>query len=98
MKTREEQIDEMAKAIYATGVALGGTDYVFGVYADDDHFHRMANALCDAGYRKRDEVIKDVFEGLIEETKAVQRAGDDGLGVEDLKNIAKLWYGEEVEE
>lgn len=48
MKTREELIDEMAKAIYATGVALDGTDYAFGVYDDDDHFHRMANALYDA--------------------------------------------------
>ena len=48
MKTREEQIEEMAKAIYATGVALNGTDYAFGVYDNDDHFHRMANALIAA--------------------------------------------------
>lgn len=79
MKTREEQIEEMAKAIYATGVALDGTDYAFGVYADDDHFHRMANALYNEGYRKCDEVIKDVFEGLIEETEAVEKVGYDGL-------------------
>lgn len=49
MKTREEQVEEMAKAIYATGVALDGTDYAFGVYDDDDHFHRMASALLEAG-------------------------------------------------
>lgn len=98
MKTREEQIEEMTKAICATGVALDGTDYAFGVYADDDHFHRMANALYSAGYRKLDEVIKDVFEGLIVETKAVQEAGYDGMGIENLKNVAKLWYGVEVEE
>lgn len=49
MKTREDLIDEMAKAIYATGVALDGTDYAFGVYDDDDHFHRMASALIEAG-------------------------------------------------
>lgn len=97
MKTREEQVEEMAKAICATGVALDGTDYAFGVYDDDDHFHRMANALYSAGYRKLDEVIKDVFEGLIVETKAVQEVDYDGLGVEDLKNIAELWYGVEVE-
>lgn len=48
MKTREEQIEEMAKAIYATGVALDGTDYAFGVHDNDDHFHRMANALIAA--------------------------------------------------
>ena len=95
MKTREEQVEEMAKAICATGVALDGTDYAFGVY-DDDHFHRMANALYSAGYRTRDEVIKVVFEGLIEGTEAVEKVGYDGLGVEDLKNIAELWYGVEV--
>lgn len=50
MKTREEQIEELAKAIYATGVALDGTDYAFGVYGDDDHFHRMASALIAAGF------------------------------------------------
>lgn len=48
MKTREEQIEEMARAICATGVALDGTDYAFGVYSDDDHFHKMASALYDA--------------------------------------------------
>lgn len=50
MKTREEQIEELAKAIYATGVALDGTDYGFGVYDSDDHFHRMASALIAAGF------------------------------------------------
>lgn len=64
MKTREEQIDEMAKAIYATGVALDGTDYVFGVYADDDHFHKMANALCAAGYRKQSDTVREILKRI----------------------------------
>ena len=64
MKTREEQIEEMAKAIYATGVALDGTDYAFGVYDNDDHFHRMANALYDAGYRKQGDTVREFAEKL----------------------------------
>lgn len=64
MKTREEQIEEMAKAIYATGVALDGTDYAFGVYADDDHFHKMANALCAAGYRKQSDTVREILKRI----------------------------------
>ena len=59
MKTREEFVEELAKAIHATGVALDGTDYAFGVYDDDDHFHRMANALHAAGYRKQSDTVRD---------------------------------------
>lgn len=90
MKTREEQIAEMAKEMRNYGYKHLCAGRVF--------YYGFCEHLYDAGYRKRDEVIKDVFEGLIEKTKAVQRAGYDGLGVEDLKNIAKLWYGAEVEE
>lgn len=64
MKTREEQIEEMAKAIYATGVALDGTDHAFGVYDNDDHFHRMANALYAAGYRKQSDTVREFAEKL----------------------------------
>ena len=64
MKTREEQVEEMAKAIYATGVALNGTDYAFGVYDKDDHFHRMANVLYAAGYRKQSDTVREFVEKL----------------------------------
>ncbi len=64
MKTREELIEEMAKAINTTGVALDGTDYAFGVYADDDHFHRTASALYDAGYRKQSDIVREFVERL----------------------------------
>lgn len=95
MTDRERQIEEIAKTLCVEfGTDTCATCYVAGGCANEF----IAKYLYSAGYRKRDEVIKDVFEGLIEETKAVQRAGYDGLGVEDLKNIAKLWYGAEVEE
>lgn len=62
MKTREEQVEEMAKTIYATGVALDGTDHAFGVYDGDDHFHRMANALYDAGHRKQGDIAREILD------------------------------------
>ena len=73
MKTRKEQVEELAKAIYATGVALDGTDYAFGVYDNDDHFHRMANALIAAnigdvtGYKHRAEVAERAVATVCEE-------------------------------
>lgn len=57
-----------------------------------------AKALYKAGYQKQNKVVKDVFERIIEKTKAAQASGYDGLGVEDLKQLAKEVYGVEVDE
>lgn len=84
MKTREEQVEEMAKAIYATGVALDGTDYAFGIYDDDDHFHRMANALYAAN-------IGDV-------TEWKERAEKHRVQVLPDGTIKQLYSDEEVED
>lgn len=84
MKTREELIDEMAKAIYATGVALDGTDYAFGVHDDDDHFHRMASALIAAN-------IGDV-------TEWKERAEKHRVQVLPDGTIKQLYGDEEVED
>ena len=46
-------------------------------------------------YGKR--VAQDIVERLIERTKDVNASGYDGLGVEDLKQMAKE-YGVEIEE
>ena len=95
MKTREEQVEEMAKAIYATGVALDGTDYAFGVYDNDDHFHRMANALYAAGYRKERDTVKEILQMI--KDKGLFRYGGYLLHDSDFDTIGKL-YGVEVEE
>lgn len=95
MKTREEQIEEMAKAIYATGVALDGTDYGFGVYDSDDHFHRMANALNDEGYRKQSDTVREILRMI--KDKGLFRYGGYLLHDSDFDTIGKL-YGVEVEE
>lgn len=95
MKTREEQIEELAKAIYATGVALEGTDYALGVYDDDDHFHRMANALYAAGYRKQSEVI-DAFVGKISAV-ALQMRYEASRAYQQGRSLSKAQFafGEE---
>lgn len=94
MDDKQKQIEKMAEIIekrrLEARVTVGSLNEGVGMW--------YAKDLYKEGYRKRDEVIKDVFEGLIAETKAVQEAGYDGLGVKSLKNIAKLWYGVEVEE
>lgn len=56
--TEQEQIEEMAEAIYKSGVAIDGTDIAFGLYDTDTHFHRMAAKLYEAGYRKAEEERK----------------------------------------
>lgn len=99
MKTREEQIEEMARAICATGVALDGTDYAFGVYADDDHFHKMASALYDAGYRKQRDTVREFVERLKKNEHCCQE-GNIVYWVIDVDDIAEVAaeYGAEVEE
>ena len=65
MNTREEQIAEMAKDIYTTCVAIDGIDIAYGVFDNDDHFHRMANALYAAGYRKQSNTAREILKMLI---------------------------------
>ena len=96
MKTREEQVEEIAKAIYATGVALDGTDYAFGVYADGDHFHKMANALCAAGYRKQSDTVKEFAEKL-RDKRVFVKIGSRWFAVvnsRDIKELVKEVCGE----
>lgn len=104
MKTREEQVEEMAKAIYATGVALDGTDHAFGVYDNDDHFHRMANALYAAGYRKQSDTAREILQKLIYNITAnntndgyLSESIDYSSTIDDIKELAAQ-YGVEVEE
>ena len=89
MKTREEQVEEMAKAIYATGVALDGADFAFGVYDDDDLFHRMANALHAAGYRKQGDTAREFAEKLRDKEFSA-KIGSEWVAVVKSLNIDEL--------
>lgn len=59
-----KDIEEMAKAIYETGVAIDGTDIAFGLM-EDSHFHRMAGKLYNAGYRLESEVRKETAREIL---------------------------------
>lgn len=69
--TEQEQIEEMAKAIYKSGVAIDGTDIAFGLYDTDTHFHRMAAKLYEAGYRNAEEVRKETVRAIYEEVEKI---------------------------
>ena len=58
MTEKEKQIEEMAKAIFESGVAIDGIDCAFaavhGANMKDSHFMRIAKHLvCNKGYRKQ---------------------------------------------
>ncbi len=57
--TEREQIEEMAKDIFKSGVAIDGLDLAFaavhGADMTDSHFMRIAQYLYNAGYRKQSE-------------------------------------------
>lgn len=59
---KEEQIEEMAKAIYKSGVAIDATDIAFGLYDTDTHFHRMATKLYAGGYGNVKQAVKEFAE------------------------------------
>lgn len=51
----EKQIEEIAKAIYDSKVAIDGSDMAFGLFDEDDHFHRIARFL----YKQNVRIIPD---------------------------------------
>lgn len=97
MDEREKEIEELAQAIFSSGVAIDGTDIAYGLTGNDSHFHRMAAKLIDSGYRKSEEVRKEtaksifyVLEKLETEGRAVLprgflHTGKRAYGVEDEK-------------
>lgn len=103
MNDKQKQIEEMAKDIYTTGVAIDGTDIAYGVFDNDDHFHRMANALYAAGYRKQGDTVREFVEKVLKigSKRPLCLFNEYREGyidcIENIKKIAKE-YGVEVEE
>ena len=64
MTDREKEIEELARAIFYSGVAIDGTDIAYGLTSKDSHFHRMAAKLIEAGYRKSEEVRKETAKSI----------------------------------
>ena len=69
---KEEQIEEMAKAIYKSGVAIDATDIAFGLYDTDTHFHRMATKLYAGGYGNVKQAVKEFAEKLKEKVEKAE--------------------------
>lgn len=95
MQDEQKQIEGMAKDIYATGVAIDGTDIAYGVHDNDDHFHRMAIKLYKIGYRKQNDTAREILQMI--KDKGLFRYGGYLLHDSDFDTIGKL-YGVEVEE
>ena len=70
MDEREKAIEELAQAIFYSGVAIDGTDIAYGLSDKDSHFHRMAAKLIDAGYRREDKVRRETAIELVKQLKA----------------------------
>lgn len=49
---KQEQIEEMAKEIFNSSIAISAVDLAYGLTDNDDHFHRLAKYLYNTGYRK----------------------------------------------
>lgn len=60
---KHREIEEMAKAIYETGIAIDGTDIAFGLIGDS-HFERMARKLVTEGYGDVRAAVEDVAERI----------------------------------
>ena len=103
MDDKQKQIAEMAKDIYTTGVAIDGTDIAYGVFDNDDHFHRMANKLYVVGYRKQSDTVREFVEKVLKigSKRPLCLFNEYGEGyidcIENIKKIAKE-YGVEEEE
>ena len=74
----QKDIEEMAKAIYETGVAIDGTDIAFGLM-EDSHFHRMAGKLYNEGYRLESEVRKEMSKEVYEWIKDFMEWDEEGV-------------------
>lgn len=95
---KEKKIEELAEAIYKSGVAIEGTDIAFGLYDTDTHFHRMAAKLYDAGYGNVKEAVKEfaervkgIFSGNAEERQK-------GYAKEIVCSLTIDEFNEEIDE
>ena len=107
MTDREKEIEELAQAIFYSGVAIDGTDIAYGLSGKDSHFHRMAAKLIGAGYRKEDKVQRETARQVYGKICAIiAEASTDGEFIDGdgydylatgLREIAKEYDVEEKE-
>lgn len=90
MKTREEQVEEMAKEMRNYGYKHLCAGRVF--------YYGFCEHLYDAGYRKQSDTVREFVEKL--KSEYLSKEGDFVYWVIDVDDIAKIAkeYGVEVEE
>lgn len=90
MKTREEQVEEMAKEIRNYGYKHLCAGRVF--------YYGFCEHLYDAGYRKQSDTVREFVERL--KNEYLSKEGNFVYWVIDVDDIAKVAkeYGAEVEE
>ena len=106
MTDREKEIEELARAIFSSGVAIDGTDFAYGLSDKNSHFHRMAAKLIDAGYRREDDVQRETARQVYGKICAIiAEASTDGEFIDGdgydylaagLREIAKEYGVEEL--
>ena len=106
IKTKDEQIKELARDIFEPRVAIDGIDIAFasvhGADRDNDtHFMRIARHLYDKGYRKTSDVAKEIFEEvdtiLRNQFNKYETKSCEADVIEEIKQISRgtindLWY------
>ena len=104
-KKEYEQVEEMAKDIFESKVAIDGTDMAFGLFDEDDHFHRIARFLYKHNYRKLPENAVVIPEKITEETSPEDiikiAKYNETIRKETAREIYEyfnLWLGEDFEE
>lgn len=81
---KKQQIEEMAKTIYESGIALSGVDFAFGLIMTENNFNKLAEAIYKAGYRKEDEVRKEAYKEVLNKVKGLLEGYVD---TRDNKNL-----------
>lgn len=84
---KQEQIEEMAKEIFNSGIAIRVSDLAYGLIDSDDHFHRLAKYLYTAGYRKA------FTSDLASDTQKAYKEGYEKARKETARDIIKDLIG-----
>lgn len=60
---KQQEIEQLAQAIYKSGVRIDGSDYLFGIDGDD-HFTKLAMHLVYGGYGNIEQALTEFVEKL----------------------------------
>lgn len=88
-EVEKKEIEKMAKAIYETKDCLEEIDYRYGLFDNDDHFHRIARKLTIAGYGKVEDYKKEI-ERLKELIIKIKEMIDKNFYYDDVTTSGEL--------